>query len=64
MGGGAGHGARAGEDIDEVGAVRIAHPGLGVVGAWVSGTGLAQVIPDALTESERVRAALLWDRRP
>lgn len=38
-------------------------PGLGVVGAWVSGTGLAQVIPDALAESERVRAALLWDRR-
>lgn len=39
-------------------------PGLGVVGAWVSGTGLAQVVPDALTESERVRTALLWDRRP
>lgn len=38
--------------------------GLGVVGAWVSGTGLAQVVPDAQTESERVRAALLWDRRP
>lgn len=39
-------------------------PGLGVVGAWVSGTGLAQVVPDALTEAERVRTALLWDRRP
>lgn len=38
-------------------------PGLGVVGAWVSGTGLAQVIPDALTEAERVRTALLWHRR-
>ena len=36
----------------------------GVVGASVSGTGLAQVVPDALTESERVRTALLWDRRP
>ncbi|CDK01374.1 Protoporphyrinogen oxidase [Microbacterium sp. C448] len=42
----------------------VAMPGLGVVGAWVSGTGLAQVVPDALTESERVRTALLWDRRP
>ena len=39
-------------------------PGLGVVGAWVSGTGLAQVVPDALTESERVRTALLWHRQP
>ncbi|WP_100812737.1 MULTISPECIES: NAD(P)/FAD-dependent oxidoreductase [unclassified Microbacterium] len=39
-------------------------PGLGIVGAWVSGTGLAQVVPDALTEGERVRTALLWDRRP
>ena len=38
--------------------------GLGVVGAWVSGTGLAQVVPDALTEGERVRTALLWDRQP
>ncbi len=39
-------------------------PGLGLVGAWVSGTGLAQVVPDALSEAERVRTALLWDRRP
>ncbi len=38
--------------------------GLGVVGAWVSGTGLAQVVPDALNEGERLRTALLWDRRP
>lgn len=38
-------------------------PGLGVVGAWVSGTGLAQVVPDALAEAERVRTALLWGRR-
>ena len=35
-------------------------PGLGVAGAWVSGTGLAQVVPDAMAESERVRSALLW----
>lgn len=37
-------------------------PGVGVVGAWVSGTGLAQVIPDALGEAERVRTGLLWGR--
>ena len=37
--------------------------GLGVVGAWVSGTGLAQVVPDALREAERVRTGLLWERR-
>lgn len=36
-------------------------PGIAVVGAWVAGTGLAQVVPDALAESERIRAALLWD---
>lgn len=34
--------------------------GLGVVGAWLAGTGLAQVVPDALTEADRVRRALLW----
>ena len=36
-------------------------PGLAVVGAWVAGTGLAQVIPDALAEADRLRAGLLWD---
>lgn len=35
-------------------------PGLGVVGAWLAGTGLAQVIPDAAAEADRVRRALLW----
>ncbi len=34
--------------------------GLGVVGAWLAGTGLAQVVPDAIAESDRVRRALLW----
>lgn len=34
--------------------------GLGVVGAWLSGTGLAQVVPDAQAEADRVRRALLW----
>ncbi|CAN5476281.1 protoporphyrinogen oxidase [soil metagenome] len=35
-------------------------PGLAVVGAWVAGTGLAQVVPDALAEAERVRRLTLW----
>jgi oxygen-dependent protoporphyrinogen oxidase len=37
-------------------------PGVGAVGAWLAGTGLAQVVPDAAAESDRVRAALLWGR--
>ncbi|PKI91609.1 protoporphyrinogen oxidase [Actinomycetales bacterium SN12] len=37
-----------------------ASPGLGVVGAWVAGTGLAQVVPDAVAEADRLRASLLW----
>ncbi|MFJ4036608.1 protoporphyrinogen oxidase [Microbacterium sp. NPDC090007] len=41
------------------GAVR-AVPGLGVTGAWISGTGLAQVIPDARDEADRVRSSALW----
>lgn len=34
---------------------------IGAVGAWLSGTGLAQVIPDAINEADRVRRALLFD---
>ncbi|MGO2932858.1 protoporphyrinogen/coproporphyrinogen oxidase [Microbacterium sp.] len=34
--------------------------GLGVVGAWLSGTGLAQVVPDSIAEADRVRRGLLW----
>ncbi|MDQ1169309.1 protoporphyrinogen oxidase [Microbacterium proteolyticum] len=41
------------------GAVR-AVPGLGATGAWIAGTGLAQVIPDARDEADRVRSAALW----
>ncbi|WP_235038087.1 NAD(P)/FAD-dependent oxidoreductase [Microbacterium sp. 18062] len=41
------------------GAIR-AVPGLGAVGAWLSGTGLAQVVPDAAAEADRVRRAVLW----
>lgn len=35
-------------------------PTLGAVGAWLSGTGLAQVVPDAKTETDRVRRAVLF----
>lgn len=41
-------------------AVRTAS-GLAVVGAWVAGTGLAQVVPDAHDEADRLRTALLWE---
>lgn len=34
--------------------------GLAVVGAWLAGTGLAQVVPDARDEADRLRRALLW----
>lgn len=36
-------------------------PRLAAVGAWLSGTGLAQVIPDAAAEADRLRGALLWN---
>ena len=36
-------------------------PGLAVVGAWMSGTGLAQVVPDAIAETDRLRSGLLWE---
>ena len=36
-------------------------PGIAAVGAWLAGTGLAQVIPDARDEADRLRRALLWD---
>ncbi len=35
-------------------------PGLAAAGAWVAGTGMAQVVPDALQEAERVRRIVLW----
>jgi oxygen-dependent protoporphyrinogen oxidase len=35
-------------------------PGLAVVGAWIAGTGIAQVVPDAIGESERIRRHALW----
>lgn len=50
---------RAAETAAARGAVR-AVPGLGATGAWISGTGLAQVIPDARDEADRVRSDALW----
>lgn len=35
--------------------------GVAATGAWLSGTGLAQVVPHAKAEAERIRHALLWD---
>jgi oxygen-dependent protoporphyrinogen oxidase len=35
-------------------------PALGAVGAWLAGTGLAQVVPDAAKEAERVRRHVLF----
>ena len=34
--------------------------GLAATGAWLSGTGLAQVVPHARAEAERIRHVLLW----
>lgn len=34
--------------------------GLAAVGAWLAGTGLAQVVPDAKGEADRIRHLLLW----
>lgn len=36
-------------------------PGIAVVGAWIAGTGLAQVVPDAVDEADRLRRHLLFD---
>ncbi|WP_203136847.1 protoporphyrinogen oxidase [Microbacterium sp. JZ31] len=35
-------------------------PALGAVGAWLAGTGLAQVVPDARDEADRVRRGALF----
>lgn len=38
-------------------------PGLVAVGAWLSGSGLAAVVADAVDEVEKVRQAVLWGER-
>lgn len=50
----------AGAAADRVRAAAAALPGLAVVGAWVAGSGLAQVIPDAAAAADRVRRAALF----
>jgi oxygen-dependent protoporphyrinogen oxidase len=35
-------------------------PGLAAVGAWLSGSGLAQVAADSQEEAERLRRKALW----
>ncbi|MFC8680462.1 protoporphyrinogen/coproporphyrinogen oxidase [Microbacterium ureisolvens] len=35
-------------------------PGIAAVGAWLSGSGLAQVVADAHEETDRLRRAVLW----
>jgi oxygen-dependent protoporphyrinogen oxidase len=35
-------------------------PGLAAVGAWLAGSGLAQVVADAVQEADRLRRQLLW----
>ena len=42
-------------------AALAAVPGIAATGAWLSGTGLAQVVPHAKAEAERIRHTLLWD---
>ena len=51
----------SGERRDAARAAMQKIPGLAAVGAWLAGTGLAQVIPDATAESDRLRRALLWN---
>ncbi len=50
------------EAADAVRTAVHAVPGLAVAGASVAGTGLAQVVPDAIAEADRVRRAALWGR--
>ncbi|MEV4737340.1 MULTISPECIES: protoporphyrinogen/coproporphyrinogen oxidase [unclassified Microbacterium] len=51
----------SGDRRDAARAAVRAVPGLAVVGAWMAGTGLAQVVPDAHDEADRLRRALLWE---
>lgn len=51
----------AGERRATARAALQAVPGLAVVGAWLAGTGLAQVIPDATAETDRMRRTLIWE---
>ncbi|MDZ8200957.1 protoporphyrinogen oxidase [Microbacterium sp. SSW1-59] len=50
---------RAGE-VEAVRRAVSATPGLAVVGAWLAGAGLAQVVPDAQREADRIRRTALF----
>ncbi|WP_438352205.1 protoporphyrinogen/coproporphyrinogen oxidase [Microbacterium sp. CJ88] len=62
--------AQPGSVIGRAAAQRVARAavhkvaGLAAVGAWLAGTGLAQVVPDAVREAERVRRAALFGAVP
>ena len=49
-------------EVAEVRRTVAATPGLAVVGAWLAGAGLAQVVPDARRESDRIRRAALFEK--
>jgi oxygen-dependent protoporphyrinogen oxidase len=52
-------------DAAETARARLAkEPGIVAVGAWLSGTGLAQVVPDARAQAETVRRAALFGSAP
>lgn len=46
--------------VDRVRAAVAAVPGLAVAGAWLSGSGLAQVVPDAVQTAEALRRRVLF----
>jgi oxygen-dependent protoporphyrinogen oxidase len=48
------------ERVREVREAVTALPGIGVVGAWISGTGLAQVVPDAIEQAGLLRRGPLF----
>ncbi len=48
------------ERTDEARAAIARAPGVAAVGAWLSGSGLAQVVADAHDETDRLRRAVLW----
>ncbi|MCR2808571.1 MULTISPECIES: FAD-dependent oxidoreductase [unclassified Microbacterium] len=48
------------EAADAARAAIHAVPGLAIVGAVIAGTGIAQVVPDAIAAAERVRRVALW----
>ncbi|MFF2486605.1 protoporphyrinogen/coproporphyrinogen oxidase [Microbacterium sp. NPDC058062] len=48
------------ERTDAARAAIVRAPGLAAIGAWLSGSGLAQVVADAQEEADRLRHKALW----